>query len=220
MNYSDVKIADELKFHLIHDMGESSRDINLEAQDGYVHLSGIVDVMSDRIKAEKIAIDTKGVRGVDNNITIATDGSLSDGKVEKIINKKLRNSIHYNDFQGVIATVHGGTAVLEGEADTQSLRKKAMEEAAKAPGVKDVVNNISLNTSNDDISLQNEVNRLFLTSYIDIQDVRRDITDGVVTLYGYVNNDDEARTLVSIAEEIPGVKKVVSHLTNRNWSLE
>lgn len=220
MKYSDIKISEEIKYHLVQDMDVNSRDINIETQDGYVHLSGIVDIMSHRKEAEKIASKIKGVKGVDNNITISTDGNLSDSKIEKNVNKKLKNSIHYNDFQGIVAKVQGGTAVLEGEADTQSLRKSAMEEASKAQGVKDVVNNIYLNTSNDDVSLQNEVNRLFLTSYIDIQDVRRDITDGVVSLYGYVNNDEEASTLVSIAEEIPGVKKVISHLQNRDWSLD
>lgn len=220
MKYNDIKISEEITYHLVHDIGEDSKDINLEIQDGYVHLSGIVDVMKDKIDAEKIVLDTRGVKGVENNITISMDGSLPDSKVEKIVNKKLRNSLHYNDFQGIKAKVQGGTAILEGEADTQSLRKKAMEEASKAPGIKDVVNNISLNTKNDDISLQNEVNRLFITSYIDIQDVRPDITDGVVALYGYVNNDQEAKTLVSIAEEIPGVKKVISHLKNRTWSLD
>jgi osmotically-inducible protein OsmY len=110
--------------------------------------------------------------------------------------------------------------MLNGKAESQDLRKKAMEEASKVPGIRNVVNNITLSTGNDDISLQNEINRLFITSYIDTQDVLPDVNDGVVILNGYVNNQEEASNLTKIAEEIPGIKKVISHLQNRNWSLE
>jgi osmotically-inducible protein OsmY len=201
-------------------MDEAFRDVNISVQDGLVHLSGVVDAMNDKLTAEKIVSETSGVRRVENDITISAGANFNDRDSEEIVNKRLRNSIYHNDLSGISATVKGGTAMLNGKAESQDLRKKAMEEASKVPGIRNVVNNITLSTGNDDISLQNEINRLFITSYIDTQDVLPDVNDGVVILNGYVNNQEEASNLTKIAEEIPGIKKVISHLQNRNWSLE
>jgi osmotically-inducible protein OsmY len=216
----DKKISNNIKNDLDHDMDEAFRDVNISVQDGLVHLSGVVDAMNDKLTAEKIVSETSGVRRVENDITISAGANFNDRDSEEIVNKRLRNSIYHNDLSGISATVKGGTAMLNGKAESQDLRKKAMEEASKVPGIRNVVNNITLSTGNDDISLQNEINRLFITSYIDTQDVLPDVNDGVVILNGYVNNQEEASNLTKIAEEIPGIKKVISHLQNRNWSLE
>lgn len=220
MSNRDKKISNNIKNDLDHDMGEAFRDVNISVQDGLVHLSGVVDAMNDKLTAEKIVSETSGVRRVENDITISAGTNFNDRDSEEIVNKRLRNSIYHNDLSGISATVKGGTAMLNGKAESQDLRKKAMEEASKVPGIRNVVNNITLSTGNDDISLQNEINRLFITSYIDTQDVLPDVNDGVVILNGYVNNQEEASNLTKIAEEIPGIKKVISHLQNRNWSLE
>lgn len=220
MSNRDKKISTNIKNDLDHDMGEAFRDVNISVQDGLVHLSGVVDAMNDKLTAEKIVSETSGVRRVENDITISAGANFNDRDSEEIVNKRLRNSIYHNDLSGISATVKGGTAMLNGKAESQDLRKKAMEEASKVPGIRNVVNNITLSTGNDDISLQNEINRLFITSYIDTQDVLPDVNDGVVILNGYVNNQEEASNLTKIAEEIPGIKKVISHLQNRNWSLE
>lgn len=220
MSNRDKKISNNIKNDLDHDMGEALRDVNISVQDGLVHLSGVVDAMNDKLTAEKIVSETSGVRRVENDITISAAANFNDRDSEEVVNKKLRNSIYHNDLSGISATVKGGTAMLNGKAESQDLRKKAMEEASKVPGIRNVVNNITLSTGNDDISLQNEINRLFITSYIDTQDVLPDVNDGVVILNGYVNNQEEASNLTKIAEEIPGIKKVISHLQDRNWSLE
>lgn len=220
MSNRDKKISNNIKNDLDHDMDEAFRDVNISVQDGLVHLSGVVDAMNDKLTAEKIVSETSGVRRVENDITISAGANFNDRDSEEIVNKRLRNSIYHNDLSGISATVKGGTAMLNGKAESQDLRKKAMEEASKVPGIRNVVNNITLSTGNDDISLQNEINRLFITSYIDTQDVLPDVNDGVVILNGYVNNQEEASNLTKIAEEIPGIKKVISHLQNRNWSLE
>lgn len=220
MSNKDRKICNNIKNDLDHDMGEASRDVNISIQDGLVHLSGVVDAMNDKLTAEEIASRENGVKRVENDITISTGLNFNDRDSEEKIGKRLRNSIYHNDLTGITVNVQGGTAMLNGDAESQDLRKKAMEEASKVPGIRNVVNNITLSTGNDDVSLQNEINRLFITSYIDTQDVLPDVDDGVVILNGYVNNQEEASNLTKIAEEIPGIKKVISHLKNRYWSLE
>lgn len=219
MNNHDHIISQKAKHQLELEMGPSAKDINVSTHSGSLQLSGIVDVLAEKKQAEDISLKINGVKIIKNNITISTDGTISDKEIEGKINKKLRTNIN-NSLVGVSARVDGGVAVLKGSVETQSDRRSALEEASKALGVKDVVNNMDLKLQNDDIAIQNELNRLFVTSYIDNQDVKPYIDEGTITLYGYVNNDEEAQNLKAIAEEIPGVKKVINKLKNRHWSLE
>jgi len=214
------KLERKVKNKLEDKMGVSSMDIKVRKRKGDVELSGFVDVLSERRDAENIASDVSGVKNVRNHITIATDGTITDNDLEKEVNQKLRNSLYHNRLRGVSADVSGGTAVLEGAVETQRERKLALQEASKAAGVKDVVNHLKVSSYSDDITIANEINRTYLMSYIDIQDVSTIIEDGIVKLYGYVNNKAEASHLVSMAEEIEGVTKVMSFLEIRDWSLD
>jgi len=214
------KLERKVKNKLEDKMGVSSMDIKVRKRKGDVELSGFVDVLSERREAENIVSDVSGVKNVRNHITIATDGTMTDNDIEKEVNHKLRNSLYHNRLRAVSADVSGGTAILEGTVETQRERKLAMQEASKAAGIKDVVNNLTVSSYSDDITIANEINRTYLMSYIDIQDVSSVIEDGVVKLYGYVNNKKEAEHLVSMAEEIEGVTKVMSFLEIRDWSLD
>jgi len=201
-------------------MGVSAMHIKVRKVKGDVELSGFVDLLADRRDAENIASDIPGVKNVRNNITISTDGTITDSDLEKEVNRKLRNSLYHNRLRGVSGDVSGGTAVLEGAVETQRERKLALQEASKAAGIKDVVNHIKVSSYSDDITIANEINRTYLMSYIDIQDVSTIIEDGIVKLYGFVNNKAEASHLVSMAEEVEGVNKVMSFLEIRDWSLD
>lgn len=217
-----TRISKNIKAKLQNTMGDSSRDIhiNIRTSRSDVELAGIVDALSEKKEAEDIASTVPGVKRVINHISVSTDGTLTDNEIEEEVNKKLRNSLYNNRFRGVTGKVSGGTAVLVGQVETQADRKKALEEASKALGVKDVVNNMEIASYEDDIGIANEINRQYTHSYIDIQDVSTVIEDGLVHLYGYVNNRAEEKNLIAIAEEVDGVKRIASHLEIRDWSLD
>jgi hyperosmotically inducible protein len=48
---------------------------------GEVQLTGIVDTLSEKEKVNKIVSGLEGVRGINNGISISTDGALDDEDV-------------------------------------------------------------------------------------------------------------------------------------------
>lgn len=220
MGHTENKIENSLKAALENGLLEDAKDINIRVTPQVVELSGFVDVLYNKNKAEKIAENLLVHHKVENHITLSYKGSKSDKDMEEDINKKLRTSNSRDDLKGVTAHVEAGTAVLNGTLDTESLRKQALELASKAEGVVNVVNTMALGSSSNDVEIANEINRYFIDSFIDVQDVSSVVQDGIVRLQGYVNNSAEGRTLKAIVEEIDGVHKVISNLNIRDWSLE
>ena len=67
---SDSAITTELKAKFLAEKGLDSMDIKVETTKGTVTLRGQVRKESQSVLAEKIARDTKGVRGVKNKISV------------------------------------------------------------------------------------------------------------------------------------------------------
>jgi hyperosmotically inducible periplasmic protein len=212
-------VSEDIKDRLDSKMGVSARDIIVNKNKGDVEISGCVKVLSEKNEAENIAADGEGITSIRNTITIAMDGSVSDKQIEADVNSKLRSSLLLDALKGVTARVSGGTAVLEGQVETEGDRKKALEEATKALGIKDVVNHIDISYRKEDVNIANEINTRYERSSIDVQDLSSIVDYGLVRLQGFVNNKGEVNDLVAIAEEIPGVKKVTSNLEIRDWNL-
>lgn len=66
----DVYISSKVKSKLIADSGIRSRDIDVSSSQGVVTLIGRVTSQSIKVEAERIAHDTKGVNGVNNELLV------------------------------------------------------------------------------------------------------------------------------------------------------
>ena len=69
----DLKIVNDVRDALAQTMEISSHDINIQSQGGKVLLYGVVDVLSEKFFAEKIARRIEGVKAVENRLTISID---------------------------------------------------------------------------------------------------------------------------------------------------
>lgn len=67
---SDSAITTKVKSRLAANQGLSSFDIHVETTNGVVTLTGTVNQVSARDLAGRIASDTDGVKGVNNNIRV------------------------------------------------------------------------------------------------------------------------------------------------------
>lgn len=219
MNTKSHIIAESIKDNLDSKMGDSARDIKIYIRDGDVEVSGCVNTLYEKNEAECIAAKTNDVNKIQNTIAIATNGSVSDKESATDVNSKLRNSIYADDLIGVTARVSGGSAILEGEVYTELDRKKAIEEATKGQGIRATVNHIEITSKDADINIANEINRRYVISSIDVQDVSSIVDSGSVRLQGFANNHSEINSLVEIAEEVPGVNRIENKLEIRDWNL-
>lgn len=217
MNNLDDRINKEIKEALDKEMSESAMDINVNTRDGFVTLSGIVDTLAEKRAAEEIATMVKGINGIENTITISTDGTITDRQIQMEVVNKLHNSEFSEKVAGVNCSVSDGVVVLKGAVDTLRGEKLAINEAEKAIGAKDIVSNIRIASSGrfDDASIQSKLTREFAGTRLSIPDIFTEVHGGTVRLSGYVNNRQEMELAVEIAQDIEGVKDVSNKLRLR-----
>lgn len=213
----DDRITKEIKEALDKEMSESAMDINVDARDNFVTLSGFVDTLAEKRAAEEIVSCIKGIKDIENCMTLSTDGTITDKEIEMEVINKLRSSRFKDNIVGVSAHVSHGAAVLKGSVGTLRDKKRAVNEAEKALGVKDVVSNIKINSSGkfDDSSIAGKITRELAGTELSVPDIFTEVERGIVHLSGHINSRNEMELAVEIAESIEGVTKVVNKLKLR-----
>lgn len=213
----DDLIVDYIKDQLEEKMQASAMDINLFCKDGMVHMSGMVDVLAEKIMAEKVAKNIEGVRKIENKITVAMDSNITDKHMEKEIIDRLNQGKGLQNLLGVGVKVEDGVANLLGSVNTLKDTRRAMSIASEVRGIKDVVNNIKISSAQkyDDATINSFVTQALSTTDLSYQDIAHTVEDGRLTLMGYVNNKMEMEIAKEIAMGVEGVKKIINQLKVR-----
>ncbi|MBZ4664276.1 MAG: hypothetical protein JG776_1994 [Caloramator sp.] len=212
--YNDEEIVERIRNLLEDELQELSYDIKVRCVDGHVTISGIVDTLSEKVKIEELVRRVDGIKKLENSLTISTDGTFTDKEAEFEVINKLKDDPNLNS---VGVKVEGGTAILMGTVDTAKVKRKAMETAKEAFGVKDVVSNMKVKNEGkiDDITLTNKIVEELRNHGISNNDLNISVEDGYVRLSGFVNVRNEMEMAVEIIEDIEGVKKVRNLLKTR-----
>lgn len=210
----DQKIEKDINRILKRELKDSSKDINIQSKNGFVTLSGFVDVLSQKNAAGDLASTIYGVKSIENCITISTDGTLSDKEIAAEVIDKLKDEEGVNP---VGAKVQRGVAILEGTVETLRDKQNAIEQAMQAIGVKDVVSHIEVDSVNriDDVTIHNRIQQQLVNIGLDNQDIRVNVENGSVNLSGYVNTTNDMESAVEIIEGVEGVRTVKNYLKFR-----
>jgi osmotically-inducible protein OsmY len=181
------KLASKNQFH----------NVKASVEDGIVTLTGSVDLYQRKLDAAKLARKIAKVQGVRNLITVAGP-DVPDAKLEQKLATKLRYvRVGYdNTFDYFALGVKDGVVTVEGEDRTGVGRDEALADIANMPGVKDVIDNISVEPASifdDGIrirALQAIYRDPVLSKYaIDpAHPIRIIVANGHVTLYGSVDS--------------------------------
>lgn len=198
------------------------KNVQVAVQNGVVTLSGTVDVYASKEDAQKNVRRTKGVKAVDNEIEVAGT-EISDPQLQQ----KLVKAISYDrvgygttPFNAISVGVQNGVVTLGGTAYGPVDADSAVAVAANMKGVKDVINNISVDpVSPMDDRIRRAVYRAVygfasLNRYaIDpAQPIRISVQNGNVTLYGVVDSQADKDTAGIRANGVSGVFKVTNLL--------
>jgi hyperosmotically inducible protein len=172
-------------------------DVKANVEDGIVTLTGTVDLYQRKLDAAKLAKKTAHVQGVRNLITVAGP-NVPDAQLEEKLATKLRYvRVGYdNTFDYFALGVKDGVVTVEGQDRTGVGRDEALADIADMPGVKDVVDNVSIapvSMFDDGIRL-----RAMRAIYRDpvlsryamdpARPIRIIVANGHVTLYGSVDS--------------------------------
>lgn len=217
---NDDKIIKIIKKKLEDNMGASAIDININCKAGHVTLYGIADNLSEKMYAEKLARSVDGVSFLENDIAIATDGTVTDNDIKHGIMRNLKASSFYEEIGDLGIDVSDGVATLYGKINNAEQEKDAINQAAKTIGVKNVISKLDLNKDyeTDDISIINRVVQKLYKYDLSLPDLVISSNKGNVILNGYVNDKYEMELAVEIAGSVNGVKKILNRLKIREKS--
>lgn len=166
-------------------------------EDGVVTLTGTVNLYQQKLDAAKLARKIPNSQGVRNLITVAGP-NISDAQLEDKLARKLTyvRAGYDSTFDYFALGVKDGVVTIEGQDRTGVGRSEAFADIASMPGVKDVIDNVSIApTSPFDDGIRLRVLRAVygdpvLSKYaIDpARPIRIVVANGHVTLYGEVDS--------------------------------
>lgn len=173
------------------------RDVKATVEEGIVTLTGTVDLYQGKLDAAKLARKTAKAQGVRDLLTV--DGpNVPDAQLEQKLATKLRYvRVGYdNTFDYFALGVKDGVVTVEGQDRTGIGRDEALADIANMPGVKDVIENVSIEpVSQFDDGLRLRALRAIyrdpvLSKYAldPARPIRIIVSNGHVTLYGSVDN--------------------------------
>jgi len=171
-------------------------NVKASVAEGIVTLTGTVDLYQGKLDAAKVARKAGHVQGVRNLLDVAGP-NVPDAQLEQKLARKLRYvRVGYDiTFDYFALGVKDGVVTVEGQDRTGLGRDEALSDIANTPGVKDVIDNVSLEpVSQFDDGLRLRALRVIygdsvLSRYAmdPARPIRIIVDNGHMTLYGSVD---------------------------------
>ena len=118
-----------------------ARDVDVDVKDGAVTLAGLVELASQRDRAERIALSVPGVESVENKLRIWLTVSADD-VAQRITHAIGRDAIVGRD--SITVRVTGNDVVISGSVTSPTHHDAALAAAEGAPGVARVQDEITV----------------------------------------------------------------------------
>lgn len=228
---TDKEVEEAVRDAMLYDPRVLSFKITPEASvDGtYVTLRGTVDNLKAKRAAEQDTRNTVGVRYVTNRIKVRPELPLSDKKIKDKIEDALMRDPYVNSYDINVGVING-VVYLYGSVDTYFEKIQVDDVVSKVNGVITVDNNLDVQNndyytydpyvddnyiydyewydnrprfpSKSDWQIKVDIeNELFWSPFVDGDDVKVAVDDGIVTLTGKVDSWSEYNAAANNAYE-------------------
>jgi osmotically-inducible protein OsmY len=214
----------QIQQQVVHKLADKNQFRNVQAsvEDGIITLRGTVNLYQDKLNAAKRVAKTDHATGVRNLIEVA-GANVPDPQLQARLDKKLHyDRIGYdNAFNYLSVSVKNGVATVSGETLNDVGRDSALAIVQTMPGVKDVVNNVTVSpVSNFDDSVRLRAAQALygdpvLGKYATdpAHPIRIIVDRGTLSLYGSVESPMDKQIAGLRANEVFGAFRVENHLT-------
>jgi osmotically-inducible protein OsmY len=211
-------------------------EISVDVEGDTAILTGQVDESIDKELAERVALNAKGIKRVDNRITLDEAAkrrqrgqdndrdfgeAIEDASITASVKSRLLWNDHTDGLDIGVDTING-KVTLTGNATTQAERSLATRLARRTDGVRSVDNRIEVKPSDGGLPSTEQAGEaiadswittkvkssLLMSNDVDGLDLTVETKDGVVTLGGGASSTAERDLAVEIAKDIKGVKGV------------
>jgi osmotically-inducible protein OsmY len=212
---SDVQLTKSVEDELYQDLRIEPLNVEVEASQGHVTLRGSVSTYTQKELAGRDARDVVGVAWVSNFLSVGNE-KRDDRKIQRDIASAFDSDYSLNG-QSIGVDVNGGMAILSGSVNTNYEKIHATDVAGGVRGVKDVDNEIDVNSLSKytDAELKARIEER-LSSYWETSWVSNRIVveakAGKVTLSGEVDTWSERHEAGRICGLTEGVKSVDNKL--------
>lgn len=212
---SDVEIQRALKEAFLHDPRVFSFNPRIEVKNGYVTLSGTVENLAAKRAAEHDARNTAGVHGVRNHLKVRPAQSLNDAQIAQAVTAALLRDPFVDKHQ-IKVSAQNGVVTLRGSVDSSFERSMAEDIASRIRGIVSVNNRLSIaepgltsyrlpwasdfyddaadrnhrafrNKPDEEIA-EDIRDHLWWSPFIDADEVKVSVENGVATLTGKVDS--------------------------------
>lgn len=214
---SDGQIADAVRRELSYDPSVISDNVDVDVKSGIVELTGAVDTLLARSRAEYIASVVKGVRAIDNRLGVDVP-SKDDSTIREAVLAALALD-PTTERSDLTVDVADQVVTLKGSVQSYPEKMWAERTAGMIAGVKRVSNDIDVDYRNNrrDAEILEDVRaRLRWDSVINDGLIRADVRDGHVSLSGIVGTLAEKNRAISNAW-VAGVKGVEGRQLEVEW---
>ncbi len=225
---TDEQIQEDVETALFEDPATRLYQVELEVDRGKVILTGTVDSRARRDLAEEVASGNRGVRGVDNRISVEYPEERLDPEIKAEVERKLAADTHVNEQQ-VSVEVTDGRVHLSGTVGSFSEKFRARR-LAWVGGVASV-NDEGLEVETwaeedifpeiEDAIISDEEIRVSIREALSDDpraapfEIGVEVEAGLVELTGTVDNLAAKRAAVGIARNTDGVWSVSNRIKVR-----
>lgn len=198
---------------LIYDPRVTAQNIDIQAINGHVTLTGRVLSLRARSAAEQDARNTVGVTRVTNLLKIRPGTVVNDQDLVRDIKRSLTVNPAVEPYE-IDVDAYNGRVHLYGRVDSAYEREMAEEIAERQLGVLEVSNHLETDDWDykSDFEIAEDIqDQMFWSPFVDSDDVEVVVADGVATLTGTVNSWSEHQSAIENAYE-GGARRVVDEL--------
>lgn len=215
VTYTDMQVRQDVLDELRHDVRIDSTNITVDVNNGVVHLYGTVPTYFQKITAGSDVQRIKGVRSVTNDLVVTLVAPWTDAEITNTVRANLARDVRLPNPGEINVSVVNGVVTLAGTVGTYAQKSDAADDAWTAPGVVDVVNNVTVVPpfTRTDAAITADVRgALDSDPSIAATNINVSVVNGTVYLRGTVPTYYQVQQAGNDAWGVAGVLNVVNEL--------
>jgi len=210
----DEQLQSDVLDELLWDPSINTTNVEVEADNGTITLSGSIGSYTELYAAERDARRVRGVVSVVDELEVRLPPAYE--RTDADLAGAAKDALRWNVLvpsEGISVTADDGRLTLMGEAEYQYQRQAAYDAVRFLIGVKSVNNQIRIMPRVSTEQVQARIEQaLVRNAETDARNISVEADTGTVTLRGIVHSWAEYDAAVQVAWAAPGVREVENEL--------